>query len=88
VDRVPDRVAAGLAVAVSDSRWSAQLTVVADCPVCGRPLPPIVVDVDAWLGHRVVLQLSARAQDLDGHWWTAARGGHPQCIDPTAGTRL
>lgn len=60
-------------------------TVVVDCPVCDRPLPPIVVDIDARSTGRVtddgrVMDVTVTAQELDAAWWDAAREAHPACI--------
>jgi hypothetical protein len=78
------------------SRITTHPVVLADCPVCGVELPPIVVDVDARAdvdasaGRRTgrVLVLEVRAQELDAAWWAAARAAHPGCIpdDVGAGT--
>ena len=78
---------------MADARWSSHPRVAPDCPVCDRPLPLVVVDVDAWTGHplpgvasrRVLLQLHVRTQDLDGPWWSVARAAHPTCIPPDVG---
>lgn len=78
-----------------DSRWSTHPTITVDCPVCDRPLPRIMVDVDAWMGRqtpqvggrRVLLQLHVRAQDLDGAWWSVARAAHSTCIPADVGVR-
>lgn len=56
-----------------------------ECPVCGRGLPVIMVDVDARAvrtGHNAgrVLSLTVSAQPLDVAWWRAARDDHPRCI--------
>jgi len=78
---------------VASSRSSAHPFVYADCPVCDRQLPRIMVDVDAWSvrvpgqpsSRRQVLQLSVRAQELDAAWWAAARAEHPECIPSDVG---
>jgi hypothetical protein len=67
--------------------------VTVDCPVCDRPLPRVLVDVDARAdvegveGARrgQVLLLTVRAQELDAAWWGAARAEHPQCIPDDVG---
>lgn len=56
-----------------------------ECPVCGRGLPPITVDVDcrAVMSGRSagrVVAVTANAQLLDVEWWRAARDDHPACI--------
>lgn len=70
---------------VQASRGFTAQEVVANCPVCLDPLPPIVVEVDARAeGHRMVV-LDARAQELDAGWWAEARLWHPDCIPPGVG---
>lgn len=61
------------------SRWTAHPTVVPDCPVCGEPLPPVVIDVDARGDGGQVTSLEVSAQPLDGAWWNAAEQLHPSC---------
>lgn len=58
-----------------------------DCPACGLPLPPILVEYDTRSTGRVeaggvVLQVTVTAQELDAAWWSAARNEHPGCIPP------
>lgn len=56
-----------------------------ECPVCGRALPPIVVDVDARAvmsgrGAGRVVAVVADVEPLDVGWWRAARDDHPGCV--------
>ena len=71
------------------SRWTTHRAVVVDCPACDRPLPPILVDVDARAdgerGRRHVVSLTLQPQELDAAWWAAARAEHPGCIPDGAG---
>jgi hypothetical protein len=66
-------------------RMTSHPVVTVDCPVCDRPLPRVLVDVDARAsgssstGGQVLL-LTVRAQELDAAWWNAARAEHPDCI--------
>ena len=70
------------------SRITTHPVVTVDCPVCGRPLPRALVDVDARADVEVaegrrsgrVLLLTVQAQTLNAAWWEAARDGHPDCI--------
>lgn len=68
------------------SRWTSHPSVVPDCPVCGRPLPPVVVDVDGRADGPGTLELALTVQELDAAWWAAAREDHPLCVPPDAGT--
>lgn len=61
------------------SRWTQHPSIVPDCPVCGLPLPHVVVDVDARSDERGVLSLEVTAQTLDAAWWDAAEQAHPTC---------
>jgi hypothetical protein len=75
------------------ARATSHPSVVVDCPVCDRPLPRVVVDVDARADVEVVegarsgrvLLLTVQAQTLDPAWWAAAREEHPDCIPPELG---
>jgi hypothetical protein len=75
------------------SRWTTHPVVTIDCPVCDRPLPRVVVDVDARADAEVVegrrrgrvLLLTVQAQTLDQAWWDAARAEHPDCIPDGSG---
>lgn len=59
-----------------------------DCPVCDRPLPRVLIDVDARADAEVadgarsgrVLLLTVQAQTLTAAWWEEARRTHPDCI--------
>jgi len=70
------------------TRATSHPLVVVDCPVCGLPLPRVVIDVDARADVEVahgfrsgrMLLLTVRAQTLDRAWWDAARASHPACI--------
>jgi hypothetical protein len=60
------------------SRWTSHPTIVPDCPVCGRELPPVTVDVDARSDGRVLVLLEANVC-MDPPWWDAAAAAHPDC---------
>ena len=70
------------------ARMTMHPVVTVDCPVCDRPLPRVMVDVDARADVDVahgkrsgrVLRLTVQAQELDAAWWDAARAEHPRCI--------
>ena len=61
-------------------RETSHPVVTIDCPVCDRPLPRVVIDVDARADGGQVLTLTVQSQELDAAWWNAAREAHPDCI--------
>jgi hypothetical protein len=61
------------------SRWTQHPSIVPDCPVCGQPLPHVVVDVDARSDDGRVVHVEMSVQELDAAWWDAAEVGHPSC---------
>jgi len=75
------------------SRATSHPAITVDCPVCDRPLPRVLIDVDARadveVAHGVrsgrVLLLTVQAQTLNPAWWADARAEHPQCIPPDVG---
>jgi hypothetical protein len=69
------------------SRWTQHPSIVPDCPVCGLPLPHVVVDVDMRSDGGRVMQLEVTAQPLDAAWWEAAEQAHPTCGIPLARQR-
>jgi hypothetical protein len=60
-------------------RWTQHPQVVPDCPVCGQPLPHVIVEVDARYDGSELRQLEVTVQTLDGPWWDAAEQSHPTC---------
>lgn len=61
-----------------------QTTVVLDCPVCGRPLPPVALHVVAERWEAAASIMVDVEPELDYTWWSAAREQHPACMQPTA----
>jgi hypothetical protein len=57
-----------------------------DCPVCGLPLPSVVVDYDARGDGPGSLFVQLEVQELDAAWWDAAREQHPTCVPGDAPT--
>jgi hypothetical protein len=72
----------------AESRWTTHPTVIVDCPRCGRPLPPVTVDVDTRASGKRMLSLSLTVQELDDAWWTAARQEHERCLPAAVGGKL
>jgi hypothetical protein len=60
-------------------RWTQHPSIVPDCPVCGLPLPHVIVDVDARSDGGEVRSLELTLQPLDAAWWDAAEQAHPTC---------
>jgi hypothetical protein len=68
------------------ARWTQHPAIVVDCPVCGLPLPRVLVDVDARSVGGGVLSVGLEVQELDAAWWDAAREQHPTCVPGDAPT--
>lgn len=68
-------------------RWTQHPSITPDCPVCGLPLPHVIVDVDVRSDDGRVLSLELGVQTLDAAWWDAAEQAHPTCGIPLARQR-
>jgi hypothetical protein len=55
-------------------------SVMVECPVCGRPLPPVVFDVETVSVGSGSVAVEVAARELDAAWWRAAWDGHPDCL--------
>jgi hypothetical protein len=72
------------------SRQTMAVPVDVDCPVCDRPLPCVLVNLDARAdgypgGPRRVTHVDVDVEPLDAVWWAQARQLHPDCIPPDMG---